>query len=254
MNLDPALWLIRPKPNPLAHIRLYCFPYAGGGVPTFRNWINAFPPEYELTVVQLPGRGSFLREKPYTSMNVLIPDLLQVLGSDVNRPCVFFGHSLGALISFEVARAFIQIGIDQPMHLFVSGRSAPHLPDPNKPIYHLPDREFLDQIRQMNGTPQEILDNAELIQIFLPILRADFTLNETYVYQEASRLSCPVTAFGGDQDARVPLKCLDSWRNLTQGRFRSLILPGSHFFLHSKQEELVREILKDIQASFSGAG
>jgi medium-chain acyl-[acyl-carrier-protein] hydrolase len=246
MNLDPSLWLIRPKPNPSARLRLVCFPYAGGGVPTFRQWITAFPSDYELTIVQLPGRGSFLREKPFVEMDLLIPDLVRVLEPDLNRPYAFFGHSLGALIAYEIVRILQNRGIHQLIHLFVSGRGAPHVPDSNPPIYHLPDSQFIDKIYQFNGTPQEILANQELMQIFLPILRADFTLNETYKYRPGKLLTCPVTAFGGDRDGRVPYESLQAWKSLTTGRFHSIICPGDHFFLHSEQEQLTRVIIREL--------
>lgn len=246
MNLDPALWLIRPKPIPSARLRLYCFPYAGGGIPTFRQWIPNFPPDYELTIVQLPGRGSFLREKPVVEMDLLIPDLLRVLQPDLDCPYAFFGHSLGALVSYEIAKVFLERGVRQPLHLFVSGRGAPQVPDPNQPIYDLPDSQFVEKIRQFNGTPQEILANEELMQIFLPILRADFTLNETYTFRPGKLLTCPVTAFGGDRDGRVPAESLQAWKDLTIGKFQSIVFPGDHFFLHSEQGQLIRFILGEL--------
>jgi medium-chain acyl-[acyl-carrier-protein] hydrolase len=179
-------------------------------------------------------------------MDLLVPNLLRVLEPDLNCSYAFFGHSLGALVSYEIARVFQDRGVRQPIHLFVSGRGAPQVPDPNPAIHHLPDSQFIDKIRQFNGTPQEILANEELMQIFLPILRADFTLNETYSYRPGKLLACPVTAFGGDRDGRVPDESLQAWKYLTTGRFQSLIYPGDHFFLHSEQEQIIRVIIREL--------
>ncbi len=246
MNSDLSAWFIRPKPNPWARLRLYCFPYAGAGVSAFRNWITALPGEIELTIVQLPGRGSRLQEKPYLRMISLIPDLIQVLELDLDRPSAFFGHSLGAIVSYEAARALNSRSINQPIHLFVSGRSAPQIPDPNEPIYHLPDPAFLEKIRQFKGTPGEILENEELVQIFLPILRADFTLNETYLFKPGNKLVCPITVFGGKQDPRVPYDNLSAWGDLTQRGFRLQIFPGEHFFIHSEQGQILESVVLEL--------
>ncbi|MCU0489538.1 MAG: alpha/beta fold hydrolase [Anaerolineales bacterium] len=242
-KFDASAWFIRLRPDPGAALRFYCFPYAGGSIPVFRNWLYEMPAAVELVIVQLPGRGTRILEKPYISTAEAVPDLVNALLAEVDRPYAFFGHSLGALLCFEAARAMQQLGKPLPRVVFASGRSAPHLPDPNLPIHGLPEPEFIRKIRDFEGTPQEILQNPDLLEIFLPVLRADFQMNETYRYQPGPKLDCDLAAFGGDRDQRVPFSHLQAWSELTNRNFLTRLFPGNHFFLHSAQESLLKTIL-----------
>lgn len=233
-------WLTCLRPKPQAKLRLFCFHYAGGGALSFRSWSNSLPPTVEVCAIELPGRGSRLMERPFTRLEPLIQELTPVLLPYLNKPFAFFGHSMGALVSFELARILRKEYGLSPVHLFVSGRRAPQVPDPDPPIHTLPEREFLDELRRYNGTPESVLENAELMQLFLPTLRADFAVLETYVYTPEPLLDCPITAFGGLEDWKASCDDLEAWREQTNAEFSLQMFPGDHFFIHSAQPLLLQ--------------
>ena len=239
--ISESSWIFRPSPNTKPRLRLFCFPYAGGSASIFIPWANAFSSDIELCPIQLPGRANRLKEAPYDRIEPLIETLVRVLRPELDLPYALFGHSLGALISFELARAFSKLGCP-PQHLFVSGRHAPHLPDPIPSIHDVSDEAFMEGIKKFNGTPGEILRHQELMELFMPMLRADFALNGTYQYKAESVLNCPVTAFGGYQDAIVHQSLIEPWSELTSGRFNLQMFPGDHFFLHSSQPLVLQAI------------
>lgn len=239
---DP--WISCRKPGPQTRLRLFCFPYAGAGAMIFRTWSNGLPADVEVCPVQLPGRGTRLMERPFTQLSPLIEALAQALAPLLDQPFAFFGHSLGALISFELARRIRQYRL-HPVHLFVSGARAPQLPHRAPPLHTLPDKEFMLELRRLNGTPAELLDHKELMEIMLPLLRADFALYETYVYSTEPPLDCPITAFGGLQDHKVSNSDLEAWCAQTSASFSMSMFPGDHFFL--KQPLLLRALSQDLQ-------
>lgn len=211
----------------------------------FRTWSDALPADVEVCPVQLPGRGTRLMERPFTRLSPLVEALAQALAPLLDRPFAFFGHSLGALVSFELARQIRrQYGV-HPVRLFVSAGQAPQIPHRVPPIHTLPDKEFLVELRRLNGTPSELLDHEELMDIMLPLLRADFALYETYVYSTEPPLDCPISAFGGLQDHRVSKSDLEAWRAQTSGPFSLQIFPGDHFFL--KQPLLLQALSRELQ-------
>jgi len=167
----------------------------------------------------------------------------------LNVPFAFFGHSMGAFISFERARQLRRENSKTPVHLFVSGARAPQLPDPDPPIHHLPDAAFFEVLRRLSGIPDEVLQNAELMQVVLPTLRADVTMCETYVYAaDEEPLSCPISAYGGEADGKVSYEDLAGWGAQTQNAFTVHIFPGDHFFLYSARESLLRVLSAALSA------
>lgn len=243
---NPDVWVIRPRPNPKAALRMFCFPFAGGNAATYRAWPELLPPEVELCAVQLPGRGARLREQPFRQIEPLVAALLPALQPFLDRPFVLFGHSMGSLIAFELCRALRQLRRPGPLHLFVSGRFAPQLPDPDPPCYALPEPEFIQELRRLQGTPEEVLNNPDLLELVLPLLRADFELSETYRYLPGPPLGCPISAFGGAEDHEVSAAGLDAWREQTRSTFRARTLPGDHFFLVPRQAELLAAVSEDL--------
>lgn len=224
-------WITCPVPRPLARLRLFCFPFAGGSALTYRDWAQDLPASIEVCPIQLPGRGNRSLETPCTRLAPLVRDLTSALCSYLDRPFTFFGHSLGALISFEVAlrlRAQVELS---PVHLFVSGCRAPHLPSSSRPIHALPDAEFVEEIRRLGGTPNEVLQNADIMQLLLPMLRADFAAYETYTYEAAQPLDCPISALGGWHDRETTQDELAAWQDHTGAQFQLHMFPGDHFFL-----------------------
>ncbi len=235
-------WVVKPRPNPGAIIRLFCLPYAGGGSQIFRTWPDKLPASVEICMVELPGRGVRLREPLFTRLRPLVEAIAQNLEKHLDRPFVFFGHSMGALLSYEIARYFRRHNIRRPAHLFVSGRGAPQIPGPEPPIHMLPESEFIGELRRFNGTPAEVLEHEELMGLMLPILRADFAICETYHYEPESPLDCPITSFGGLEDESVSVDRINAWREQTSSTFRAHLFPGDHFFLHTAQPLLLQTL------------
>ncbi len=242
-------WVKRPKPNPNAQLRLFCFPYAGGSASLFRAWADLLPPEVEVCAIQLPGREDRFREAPFTHLAPLVQILAQNLQPALNLPFAFFGHSMGALISFELARQLRQQKQPLPLHLFLSGRRAPDRSDRNPNLHTLPQSEFLAELKHLNGTPAPVLENAELLQLLLPRLRADFSVCGTYHYREEAPLDCAMSVFYGAQDPFEICDLMEGWRRQTRAAFSLQTFPGDHFFLQTSQGPLLKAIAHQLHQS-----
>ena len=229
-------WITRPKPNPKARLRLFCFPFAGGAASIFRTWPDQLAPDIEVCPVELPGRGKRLREPLFTGILPLIEILTPALLPYLDIPFAFFGHSLGTIISFELARQLRREKAPSPRHLFISGRRAPQVPPRKRPLHNLPKSELIEELRQYNGTPETVLANQELMELFLPILRADFGINENYTYTSEPPLNCPISVFGGLEDTDANSDELNAWRDQTSSTFTIDMFPGGHFFINNKNE------------------
>ncbi len=246
INAHTNQWIRIFVPKHNAQLRLFCFPYAGGGASIYRDWAKALPPEVEVCSIQLPGREGRLRETPIRQISTLIQELVHVIHPYLDRPFAFWGHSMGAIIAFELTRQLRKEGMPGPSHLFVSGRSAPQIPNLRAAIHQLPDLEFMEEMRRLNGTPEAVLQNGELMELLLPILRADFALVETYTYVHEAPLECPISAFGGLQDNLVSSGDLEAWNIQTWQNFKMRMFDGDHFFLHSLKCQLTRNIFQDL--------
>jgi surfactin synthase thioesterase subunit len=234
-----------------ACLRLFCFPYAGGGAAIFRAWADDLPQSIQVCPVQLPGRESRLQEPLFVRLEPLVAALSQAIRPYLSMPFAFWGHSLGALIGFELARTLAQQNAPGPIHLFVSGHSAPQIQSIGSSIHLLPDPEFIAELERLNGTPAEVLQNAELMELLLPVLRADFAVNETYTYSAGEPLDCPISAFGGLQDTLTSRDKLEAWRHQTRGAFTLRMFPGDHFFLHNTRAALLHALAQDAAQSLS---
>lgn len=232
-------WLPFYNSDSQSRVRLFCFPYAGGSPFIFRNWQASLPESVEVCPVQLPGHVRRLKEPPYRHLKPLVEAIAGTISSVLNKPFTFFGHSMGGLISFELARHLRREGGPQPVHLFVSGLRAPQLPDSDPPFHDLPEPEFLEELRQLRGTPDEIFDHPEMIQIITPVLRADFSVCQTYVYTPEPPLDCPITAFGGVSDPETSDGRLLAWQVQTTSSFTMRMFPGDHFFVNTEQTQVL---------------
>lgn len=239
-------WLTCFTPNPTATLRLFCFPYAGGSAPAFREWSTLLP-NAEIIALQYPGRGARMMEPPKQSLPEVAEGVYEAILPYLNKPFAFFGHSLGTLVAFEVTRLLRKNGHPLPQHLFISARKAPHMPrGADRLMHNLPENEFIEELKHYNGTPKEILENKDLMELVLPVLRADFRVNETYEYREEPALNIPLTAFTGLEDPRATVEDMAQWSLHTSSAFTHQTFQGDHFYLNPLQQELIASIAKHL--------
>jgi medium-chain acyl-[acyl-carrier-protein] hydrolase len=243
---DNGGWLLRQSLRPGSALRLFLLPPAGGSSLIFRGWEDAMPAGVDACAIQLPGRGNRLLEPLFTRLEPLVHALGQALLPELDRPFAFFGHSMGALVAFELACFLRKVHGTEPVALFVSGGRAPHIRESRRD-YLLPDAEFVEELRRLDGTPAEILDSPEALQLLLPIVRADFEATQTYEYREEPPLSGRITAFGGDRDISTPRELLPPWSEHTTGTFSLHMLPGGHFFIEESREQLLTIIASELR-------
>lgn len=240
-------WFTVP-PNERAKIRLFCFPYAGGSSLIFRTWGRALGPSIAVCPAHLPGRERRLTEKPYTSAQSLVEAAAEAIIPHLDVPFAFFGHSMGALISFELARHLRRLGRPRPAQLFLSARGAPQLEVRERVTYNLPEKQFAEELRRLKGTPPQVLEHQELMELMIPLLRADFEVCQTYRYTQGPALDCPIMAFGGLYDDEVNAEMIGAWREQTTRSFRLCMMPGDHFFVHSAQERILSILSQELQS------
>jgi surfactin synthase thioesterase subunit len=234
-----SIGIVRPAPRPEARLRLVCFPYAGGGSAAFATWPESLGPEIEVCAVQLPGRETRIMQQAFQDTATMVPVLADVLAARVAPPYAFFGHSMGAVVAFELARWLRANGQPAPVHMFASARRAPQLPLMHSLLHVLPDDEFLEELHGFGGTPPQLLADEGLLRLLLPMLRADFAVNDTYEYQPEPPLDCPITATGGLTDPHVPQASLAAWQDQTTGPFALAMFRGGHFYLRAARSELL---------------
>jgi medium-chain acyl-[acyl-carrier-protein] hydrolase len=236
-------WFELLRPSPAARCRLFCFPYAGGGASVYRSWSRSLPAHVELIGVQLPGRERRFGETPFLSMQAAVDALYPELRRYLDRPFSFFGYSVGALLAYELAcRQQANAGA-LPANLFVAACNAPHAPRARRvEVHRLPDSELIDELRALGGMSPLALQNPELLQLLMPVLRADLAMAETYEYRARAALPCRLGAFGGLQDEWTSVQAINGWRAVTTGPFTCTMLEGGHFFIHSHLDEVVSTV------------
>jgi medium-chain acyl-[acyl-carrier-protein] hydrolase len=241
------VWLPYRKPIAAARVRLVCLPFAGGGASAFRSWTAELPAGVEVCAVQPPGRETRFRDPPFTTMPSYVAALADALRPLFDLPVALLGHSMGALAAFELARELRRRGGFAPNRLVISGRTAPHLPPRRKPVHQLSDAAFRDELKHFGGTPTAVVDNDELMAIFLPTLRADFTAHETYQFVDEPPLDCPMLAVTGADDTVAPPTDIDEWRRHTQAEFQSQVFAGDHFYLQTQRRQLLHRIAQFLE-------
>jgi surfactin synthase thioesterase subunit len=222
-------------------LALFCFPHGGGGVSSFRDWQSAIGDQIDVVPVSLPGRERRIAEPLIPSIGALADALVQPALMRAGGACALFGHSMGALLAFELARRLTAAG-RPPALLAVSGSSAPQAITYTSRWSELTDEEFLDSVNSLGGVPDGLLDIPELREVILPVLRADYQACATYQYLPGPVLDIPVLVFGGQQDPYAPPPALEGWRDVTSGPGTIRIFSGGHFYITDHLAEVIATI------------
>lgn len=245
-------WLTTVRPNPSAALNLFCLPYAGGGASAFRAWARELPAAIEVCAVQFPGRETRWLEEPFERMRPLTSALADVLAKHLGRPYALFGHSMGALVAFELTRELRRRRIAGPRLLVASAHRAPDLPSPTAPLRDLPEEQLVEHMGRIQGTSDALLQDADVRAFMLPLIRADFAVCETYVYEPDAPLECPILAIGGTADPHVSRLELEAWRDHTRAEFALRLVHGGHFYLHSARSTLLRHLGAELARRSNG--
>lgn len=251
-NIYQNAWFHIKKPAPNAMIRLFCFPYAGGSAQIYSDWYEYLPSTIEVIAIQYPGRGSRFVDPLIGSCEAMVAAILPHISPALTKPFVFFGHSNGGLVSFELARALQRQGVKQQLHHFISAKRAVHLPKVIEPMHNLPEKEFKRRLEELGGTPPEILAQQELMSLFIPILRSDFSLSETYQYQQTDKLACDTTLLYGLQDKDIPEKDVLAWQELVSKPIEAYPFVGDHFFINSVKTQVLALLKQKLNHMIAG--
>jgi medium-chain acyl-[acyl-carrier-protein] hydrolase len=231
---------------PPPRLQLYCLPYAGGSARVFQSWRDILPPDITMFGVEYPGRGRRISERAINRIDILASQLVDALLEAPPGPYALFGHSMGALAAFEMSHQLAGRGAPAPILLAVSGHGAASLPSTERPVHASPDNAFLARLRELKATPPEVLEMPELLDLMLPILRADFRAAETYVPARRSKLHIPIVAYGGLVDPDVNREQLLAWTTETTARCAVRMFPGGHFFLRTARDDVVTTLVRDL--------
>jgi medium-chain acyl-[acyl-carrier-protein] hydrolase len=239
--------------QPQAHLRLLCFPHAGGGANVFRGWDQALGEDVEVSSVQLPGREWRRNEPLLTRMDAVVEHLLPAVSLWLTdpRPGIFFGYSMGAAVAYSLAARLLreqatQSSVPLPVSIFAAACRGPLKLREMKPLYHLSEAEFVEAIRHFGGMPQAILDEPDLLQLAVPILRADFEVLGTCEWSDCPRLPLPITVYGGTTDPHATRSELAGWRDHTSDEFKLRLFSGGHFFINDARAQLLRTLSADL--------
>jgi len=250
----PGAWFPPFNDSADVKMRLFCFPYAGGGTAIFQGWVRHFPPGVALAPARLPGRETRIDERPIDSMGILISALADAIAPYLDKPFALLGHSMGAAVAFELARALRQKGKPAPACLFASAARAPQLRRGYIPPPAPSDADLLEELRCLDGVPPELLENEEWIRLALPALRADAALYRNYVYAEGPSLDCSIRAYGGLHDERISRSQIEAWAAQTTKDFSLEMFPGGHFFLKTHQAEFLAGLVRDLNMILDADG
>ncbi len=226
--------------------KLLCFPYAGGVAAGYRDWAVALSPHVDVVAVEYPGRGFRRREQLSRRIADLVQGIIPEIVAEMTGPIILFGHSMGALVAFEVLRV---LSPRRPVIAAVmSGCRPPVLRGSEPEIHALPDEEFIEELRKLDGTPEELLADRDLMELAMPVLRADFEAVATYDAPKAFKLSCPLLVYGGESDNSVGLDELEGWREHAAVSCAVRAFPGNHFFVRSAEQDVLSTLRRDIRS------
>lgn len=249
-SITPAAcpWLVALPGAPRAP-RLYCFSYAGGSAASYRSWHTGLDAQFEIVGVELPGRARRFHEAPLTSIEAVVAGAAHAIAAQGVPSFAFFGHSLGALVAFEVARYLQRHGLAQPRHLIVSGARAPRRRPASRDLYLLDDSALMAQLEAYNGTPPEVLANAELMALLLPAIRADFALGATYRYAPGPQLGMPMTVLTASDDQHAKENDAAGWALESSAACRLEQFEGGHFFIDTQRASVLACVSQVLRAS-----
>ncbi|MBB3121812.1 thioesterase II family protein [Pseudoduganella violacea] len=230
-------------------MRLLCFPHAGAGPSQFRSWLAAGPDRLQITPVALPGREARYKDAAPRRLDALLHDVSRHIEPLLDQPFAMMGHSMGALLAFELARLLRRAGRRQPERLFVSAFRAPHLGGRWPPLHALPAPLLKAELLRLDGTPPGVLVQPDLMDTLLPVLRSDLEIAEHYRYQPEPPLACPITCLGGIADERISRPELRGWQQHTTAEFRLRLFPGGHFYLYKTPVLVQHAICADLGLS-----
>ncbi len=229
--VENSKWFVQIPGKSPTRMRLFCFPFAGGGASFYRPWREKLPDDVEIILGCLPGREQRFGEPVIDTIDAMVAHIHEAIVPLTDLPYAFFGYSMGAIISHHLSCEIVGNGGAGPNQLFLSARRSPDLELARAPLNALPSEIFWQEVAKYGGTPKEILENEEYRQLFEAPLRADFKLSETAVSKHLPKLSCPITVFGGDADTSPIPEHLAGWADATSGTFSKHIYPGGHFFI-----------------------
>lgn len=233
-------------------LRLFCLPYSGASAMLYARWRRQLPESLELCPLELPGRGRRFAEPLQTDLLVLAEQLAGEIEERIDGPYALFGHSLGALLAFELAHALRRRGLPAPQALFASAAPAPaHREHHRELAAEQSDAQLVARLRQLGGTPEAVLADPELLRLTLPVLRADFLLCGRYRYYRRALLGCPIHVFGGKAD-RIGVEALSGWQDESAQRFSLSLFDGGHFFINTCEAALL-EALRERLLPLAGA-
>ncbi|GAA0077061.1 thioesterase II family protein [Clostridium sp. CTA-5] len=222
-------------------LRIFCFPYAGGGASIYKNWEKNLPVGVGVYPIQLPGRENRIIEKAYTDMNELTDAIVKAIIPYLDKKFIFFGHSLGAKILYEVTCELRERWRLEPCHIIVSGSRAPHISEP-RPLHELSDEMFIKELKRYSGLSEEFLQNEALMKLFLPIFRADFTLDEKYIFKKREKFNFKITSFNGDSDIETDSESVKAWDMYTNVGLDEKVFKGGHFFISTDEESVLHSV------------
>ena len=234
-------WILR-RPAPASAHRLFCFCYAGGNAAVFLPWQAALGVNIEVCAIQLPGHGARFGEPFLDSMASAVAAIATAITPLLDRPFSFFGHSLGALLAFEVSHHLRAHALPLPQQLIVSGAQGPHSPRSGRQIHLLDDAELKCELERYSGTPQAILNNPEFLMMVLPIIRADFRIVNDYVSTVRPPLPVKISVFAGRDDEMVDAEQCDDWFAETTSRGKLHWFDGNHFFINTSTEQVLEQL------------
>jgi medium-chain acyl-[acyl-carrier-protein] hydrolase len=239
MSLWPTPWLAHGQRSKDAQYRIFPFTCAGGGASSYKGWNELLPASVDICPIQLPGRESRASEDFVVDLHELVDGVAEAIEPFLDLPFALFGHSLGGLLAFEVARDLRHHG-SSPEALIVAGTPAPHLPRQRPPVHQLPEDELLNYLIGLNGTPEELLQQEWLLRMYLPVLRADMKALETYVYARDTPLDTPIIGLYGREDPQVSLEEVHAWATHSTRPLLTQDFAGGHFFVRESAGPLVK--------------